>query len=140
MKTLIAFRYSDEDFEIIKPILKTVKKALTLNNIDAYCTFFSKDRDNNLKKPKDWMTHAFQIIDTCDFLFVVQHSSEKSEGMLMEVGYSIAKDRPVIVAVKDNIKGSYLSEMADYSFKWQNLTELEQNINKLGYGSIKSNT
>jgi len=34
-----------------------------------------------------------------DLLLVLQDSEERSEGMLMEVGYALAKRMPMVVAV-----------------------------------------
>lgn len=137
MKTLIAFRYSNEDITVLEPMLFSVKKALESKGVESYCTIFSKDRNDSLLKPKDWMQHAFKIIDNCDFLFVVQHSQHKSEGMLMEVGYAIAKNIPIVVAAKNSIKDSYLSDMASYTIRWNNLAVLKSSINNFDFNTFK---
>ena len=140
MKTLVSFRYSNEDIKSLEPVLSTVINSLEEKGIDAYCTFFHKDLNNSLLTPKDWMRHAFSIINNVDFLFVVQHSNNKSEGMLMEVGYSLAKHIPIVVAARHGIVDSYLSEMTEHNMQWKSLDDLNKNLSDFNFNDLKKRT
>lgn len=74
------------------------------------------------------MAHAFSIIEKSDFIFVVQASDGKSEGMLMEVGFCIARGIPVVVATKEGLGYTYLPDMARIKLKWASVNELVQMI------------
>lgn len=78
--------------------------------------------------PREIMTHALKIIDDCDFLFVLLTGPEKSEGMLMEVGYCLAKGIPVLVAVKEGVEGTYLPKMTDHVIVWADQSDLAHQI------------
>lgn len=77
------------------------------------------------------MAHAFYVIDNSDILFVIQTSEERSEGMLMEVGYSIAKKKIIIVATKSGVHNTYLPTMGTIAFEWSNLEDLSEKIGNL---------
>ena len=85
------------------------------------------------------MYHAFSIIDKSDFLFVVQTSDNKSEGMLMEVGYCIASNIPVVAATKDSVGYTYMPDMADLSLRWKDPQDLAQQIAKTNFLKLLKN-
>lgn len=73
------------------------------------------------------MQKAFREIDECDGLFVLIASSDKSEGQLMEVGYSIAKGKRIVAAVQNDAK-TYVSELADVVISWADAKDLTEKI------------
>lgn len=129
ISAFVAYRHSGEDPAELRPMLEAVCGALRTRGIDAYCTFFDEEefQDKSLG-PRAIMEHAFQMIDNRDFLFIVQTSSSKSEGMLMEVGYCWGTSKPIIVAVKDDVDGTYVPDMATASFSWSSPIDLRQSI------------
>jgi nucleoside 2-deoxyribosyltransferase len=76
--------------------------------------------------PRAAMLTAFAMIDTADGLLVLQASPRRSEGMLMEVGYAIARGKQVIVAAHSSAKPSYLPDMADIQLRWSTLDDLAE--------------
>ncbi len=77
------------------------------------------------------MRKAFTAIDDSDFLFVVITSNNKSEGMLLEIGYCLAKKKPIIVAIDETVSGTYTPELADKVISFSNLVDLATKIRKL---------
>ena len=131
-KALIAFRFSGENVSRIMPLLTTVRDSLKRNGVEAYCTLFDEDRFKDKSvKDKEIMAHAFYLIDNSDILFLVQSSEERSEGMLLEVGYSIAKGIIVVVATKSGVRNTYLPEMGTVAFEWSDPEDLSEKIDKL---------
>ncbi len=128
MKTFIAFRSTGEDPRLLEPLLAAIVEAFERRRIEAYCTFFDRDIKDKSLNARPIMEHAFEIINNADFLFVVQASDDKSEGMLIEVGYCLAKKIPIIVATKDSVNNTYLPAMASQSFKWTALEDLVKSI------------
>lgn len=127
MKTFIAYRSTGENRSSIKPVLTTIKKAFEARGIETYSTFFDEQKIKSLKT-RQIVEHTFGILDTIDFLLAVQTSDSKSEGMLMEVGYCLAKHIPIIVATKVSVKKTYLPEIASQSFNWNTLDDLAVSI------------
>lgn len=131
MKTFVAFRFTGEDPKVLEPLLTAVRDSLTNKGVEVYCTFFDEAefQDKSLTA-RQIMDHAFAIIDNTDFLFVVQTSESKSEGMLMEVGYCLAKHIPIAVANKKGITGTYVPQMADLLIEWESTEDLATKIQK----------
>lgn len=133
----IAYRHTGEKTEYLQELLSTVKDALAKAGVDAYCTFFEDaEFKNKSLEAYQIMEHAFSVIDESDMLFVIQATENKSEGMLMEVGYCIAKDIPIVVAASSKVEHSYLSEMATASFKWDDLQNLKKLIREADFSEI----
>lgn len=138
MKTFVAYRFSGEDLKTLEPLLVAVRDVLKDRGVEVYCTFFDEaEFKNKSLSARQIMDHAFGIINDIDFLFVVQMSDNKSEGMLIEVGYCIAKDIPVIVATKGSVKNTYLPYIATQSFKWRTIEDLGNYIASLRLTNVK---
>src|SRR5579871_3573922 len=98
MEAFLAYRHTGESMEDLEALLGSTRDALARAGVNAYCTFFDEaEFQSKSLGARQIMEHAFATIDTKDMLFVVQTSDNKSEGMLMEVGYCIAKGIPVVV-------------------------------------------
>ena len=98
--------------------------------VDTYCTFFSEEHFKSiLMNPRGIMEHAFELIRQKDILLVVQASSKKSEGMLLEVGkyYGV---KPIVVGTHSSVTDTYLPDMADSAFRWETQEELENGFLK----------
>jgi len=138
MKGLISYRFTGEKPEDLKNLLIPVRNKLKEVGVDAYCNLLDEDLETRSKsfQPQDYVFDAFRILDSSDMLFAVVASEYKSEGMIMEVGYSIAKGIPVIVAIKEGIADTYLPGMANLVIHWNNLEDLLNKISKVEYKSL----
>lgn len=132
MKTFIAYRFTGEDPARLEPLLKGVQDTFAQRGVEAYCTFFDEDEFKNKSfNARQIMDHAFGIIDNSDFLFVLMTSENKSEGMIMEVGYCIAKDLPVIVAIKSGVSNTYIPDMGTQKIVWTDQNDLFEKIKQI---------
>ncbi len=132
MKVFVAYKHTGENFKDLYKILSVVRDAFNSVGVSVHCAFFDKEVSDEKKlTAREKMNHAFEAIDGgCDMLFVLQASIDKSEGMILEVGYCIAKNIPVIVATKKGIGNTYLPEMGVHSFSWVSPKELGKQIRK----------
>lgn len=131
-KSFISYRHKGEDPDKLLKLLTAVRDGLSESGISAYCTFFDEDAFQEKDfGARDIMDHAFKKINTVDVLFVILTSDEKSEGMLMEIGYALAKKIPIVVAAKNTVKVSYVPEMSTYSIVWSDIDELARKIGEL---------
>ncbi len=129
MNYFIAYRHTGEEPTRLSKLLPEVKNSLEERGSKIYCTYFDENSfRSNGYKPKDIMEHAFNKIEELGALFVVQDSSQKSEGMLMEIGFCVAKKLPVVVAKRSGVDNSYLSSMASYSFEYEDVVNLKEKI------------
>ena len=140
MKTLIAYRFTGETKENLENLITPINNAFKKLGVEAYCTFFDKNlaKIESTFKPQDYTFYAFKLINNIDFLFVVLNSDEKSEGMILEIGYCIGKNIPVIVAIKDGVNKTYLPGMANLIIKWKDFQDLSNKISKIDYKNLKN--
>lgn len=132
MKTFVAYRHTGEDPKQLGQLMQSIKAGLTESGIEFYCTYFSEQNFVAEKlSASDIMYHAFEIIDKQDFLLVILNSHEKSEGMLMEVGYCIAKGIPILVAIKEGVTGTYVPQMAAKEIQYKDTGDLEKKLASL---------
>ncbi len=138
MKAFIAYRSSGEDPGVLEPLLTAVRDALSKKGIDAYCTFFNEQafKDKSLT-PRQILKHAFKVIDGSDFLFVLQSSDNKSGGMLIEIGYTLAKGIPIAAAVKNNLEFRLIANIADANLAWTDSASLVQTIQNFEFGQLR---
>jgi nucleoside 2-deoxyribosyltransferase len=122
VKAFVSYRHTGADEAEFRPQLDTVMAALREVGVEPLCTLF--DATAQQAPPEQFMREAFDMIDGCAFLFVLQSSAERSEGMLMEVGYCLAKRIPIVVASHSGITSTYVPGMAQVTFEWANLEEL----------------
>ena len=110
MKIFIGQRVTGEDLEKLKKFSIKISKILEGNGHSVYCDVINKGVES--KSPREQMDKAFREIDNSDAFLGIIKSNKKSEGMILEVGYVIAKGKRLILAVKSKIKNStYLNEM-----------------------------
>jgi|GEM_PF-937702 len=139
MKAFISYRYSNEPVERLELLLSAACNGLQDANIDQFCLFFEKKKGVIPQKSQsDMMNIAFEQITKSDFLFVLQASECHSEGVLMEVGYAIAKSIPVIVATHSSVKMTYLPDMADKKIKYINNEDLRNQIGLINFAEFES--
>lgn len=137
MKAVISYRYNGEIIDKLEALLLNVSTALKNAGVDPYCIFLGYRSKANCRKPPAEMMHiAFSNIDKTDLLFVIQTGEARSEGMLMEVGYAIAKGVCVVVATKNGVENTYLPSMANYSIIYENIEDLMLQINNINFSSL----
>ncbi|MFI5271084.1 MAG: nucleoside 2-deoxyribosyltransferase [Candidatus Saccharimonadales bacterium] len=139
MKSFLAYRSTGEDPEVIKPLLSSVREVFRNKGIDMYATFF----DDKFFLHKDFskrqiMDHALKTIEHSDFLFVLVTSDKKSEGMLMEIGFCLAKSIPIVVAIKDDVKDTYIPEIAQTYIRWSDTENLIETIKNYNFNQIEA--
>ena len=131
----VAYRHSGEDPEVLRPMLQAVVDVLGRAGVNSYCTFFEEEKfQAEGRTRREIMDHAFEMIRERDMLFVVKHSTEISEGMMMEVGMAREAGIPVVVAVQEEVKNEgYLPEMGDFAFSWTDEDDLASKIRTLPF-------
>lgn len=124
MGYFIAYRHTGADSERLEELLPAVCDAIKAKGEDVYCTYFDEDdfrRDNY--SPSEIMKHAFERIESLGNLFIVIDGQEKSEGMLLEAGYCLAKEIGFTVAKKAGVN-TYLDQLADNCFEYNDVEDL----------------
>ena len=135
MKCFLAYRASEADLQAMKKLLLAVRNTLNSIDIDTYSVLLDYTAINE-NSGREFMDCAFKEIDKSDFILVIQNFSERSEGMLMEVGYCIAKNIPIVVAKQNKVDDTYLPEMTKYNLSWNDTEDLLKKLVKFKFSKL----
>lgn len=89
MKIFVGQAVTGEDLELLNTEYTSIKSALERAGHTCYCTLLA-DRTAP-KEPGEWIHYALEQIDAADAYCAIVRSHKKSEGMLIEVGYVLAR-------------------------------------------------
>ncbi len=116
--------------EVLKKETERVASALRKSGHDAYSTM-EKEGKNTFVKKGDWLSHAFEEIDKKDIFLAIVRTEHRSEGMLMEIGYVLAKKKKLFLAINKDVKNTYLRDIADKVIEWKNFDDLIKQLSNL---------
>ncbi len=126
MKIFLSYRFTGEDPAELKESLGKILATLRVGNKhEVYCSFEDElwFREKN-RTNKEIMEHAFQKLDNSDLLLAYIKSDEKSEGMLVEIGYVVGKGKPFALALKRGVKTTSIQQMANPLIEFDTLDDL----------------
>ena len=132
MGFFVAYRHTGADPDYLNELLTTVRDAFSDGGHEIYCTFFDTENVRNKGlTPRKTMEHAFFRIEEIGKLFVLIDGPEKSDGQIMEVGFCLAKGIPFVVAKRNSVNNTYIDQMTDNSFGYDDLEGLKAGIKEL---------
>lgn len=112
MKIFVSFRYTGETYESLVEFFKPVCEELERAGHKVFCSLWKEEVYKQQKlSPKEILFDNFKEMGTCDVLLAIVRSSDRSEGMLMEVGYALANKKPVYAAVHSDVT-TYISDVS----------------------------
>ena len=133
-KIFISYRITGEDREELKTTMQRICQSIETVGFDCFYSFQKDDffQENNFTK-KQILEYAPKEIDKADCVLVVVKSQEKSEGMLLEIGYALAKNKKIVLAIKKDIQTVFLCEMASSIIEFENLDDLNARLSVLSF-------
>jgi len=130
MKIHIAYKFTGEDRKKLEKDMKKICSILRNKGHEVFCTLF----DNNLPKlKKELFNNAFNKIDNSEVVLVLIKSEDKSEGLLMEVGYSIANKKRIVLAIKDAVKNTHLRDLIDEVIEFKDIEDLANKLEEFEF-------
>lgn len=123
MKLFIAHKVSGEDYAKLKRDVIKVCTALREVGHKCYCSFLDgKMRKEANKKIK--IENALSKINESDGILAIVKSDEKSEGMLIEVGYAKAKGKKIVLLINKDINDNYIGAIATKIIEFDELNDV----------------
>jgi len=125
MNIQLAYRVTGEKIESLHIMLKKIKAILESNNHNLWIP------ELDPKKPsvkKELLNKTLNKIMDCDAILAIVKSEEKSEGMLLEIGYAIGKNKKVFLLIKENIKNTYLLEVSNKIITFKDEKDLYEKV------------
>lgn len=143
MRAFLAYRHTGEEARQIDGLLAPVKSALAARDIHAYSTYFDvrggkATAAGPVAQSSAFMQEAFRMMAESDLVLVLQASELRSEGMLMEVGYALAKGLPVVVATQQQVANTYLPDMAHASLRWADVADLVAQLTEFDFEGLRA--
>ncbi len=131
MGYFVAYRHTGADPEYLDELLPVIRDSFAECGEETYCTYFDeKQFKTDGLNPRQIMDHAFAKIVEIGGLFVLIDGQEKSEGQLLEIGFCIAKAIPFVVAKRNSVTNTYIDQMTDNSFGYNDIDDLKAGIRK----------
>lgn len=131
-KIFISYRYTGEDPEELMKIIPLIHDAIEEAGHNHYSTIFDEEQFANEKwSGKQIMKKAFKEIDESQLVLFFVKSEDISQGMLVELGYSLAKNKRLVLAIKKDIKESIFRRQIDEVIEFKDLSDLKEKLLKL---------
>ncbi len=132
MKFFISYKFAGEDTKELEVILTKISNVLKEKGWDSYSAF----SDENLFTKRNFtlkqiLHHALKELDNSDYLLVFIRSPERTEGMLMEIGYALAKKKKILLAIKEGIRMPFVEDIADKKIEFNNEEDFLYKLRKL---------
>jgi nucleoside 2-deoxyribosyltransferase len=121
MKIQLAYKFTGEDKQEVIYLLEKIQETLKNSGYEVYVPLFDKPLPES---KKELFKRTLDKIDKQDILLTILLSEDKSEGMLLEVGYCLAKQKEFILAVNKDIKNTHLRDLADEVIGFSDLEDL----------------
>ncbi len=124
-KVFISYKFTGEDVNQLMENMGKIIQSFRSKGLDVFCSIEHEEhyQKNKFDVPK-MMTHALAELDSSDVVFVYNNSDQRSEGMLIEIGYAVAKGKPVILAAKRGISVNSSKGVASSFIEFETLEDL----------------
>jgi len=132
MKIALSYKFTGENYNELKKFLDSVCNSLKKAGHEPWGTYTKKEEFDKNKTPlKEIMLTALNFIDNSDCHLAIINSKEKSEGMLLEIGYSYAKKKRIIVAIKKGIKTTWIRKLIKEVIEFSDINDLSKKLEKI---------
>ena len=131
-KVFVSYRFTGENLGELKKTILLVHDSLKKGGYAYYSTIFDIDQFKNENwSGKKIMQKAFKEIDNSDFVLFFVKSPEVSQGMLLELGYCLAKHKKLVLVIKENIKESIFRRHIEKVIEFKTIEELNKTLSDL---------
>lgn len=118
------------DVKTLQGEMEKIYSTLKKKGFSVYSTL-EEEGKNKFKKAGDWVVHGFKKIDNHDIFLAIVRTEHRSEGLLIEVGYALSKKKKFILAIKKEVKNTYLRDFASQVIEFGDFDDLINKLSKL---------
>lgn len=128
-RVFISYRFTGENKTKLKSTLVRIHEAFEKAGYSHYSTVNDSDQFADEKwSGKKIMKKAFKEIDSSDLVLFFVKSPKISQGMLVELGYVLAKNKKSILAIKKEIDKSIFRRQLDRVIEFEDINDLISKI------------
>lgn len=134
MKFYLAYKFLGQDKNELRSFLEEISTVIHNLGHDSFCHFRDiqkwrgTDKEDN---PSQIIFEAFKEVEKSDAVLAFVEINEKSEGMLLEIGYAKALNKKIILAIKKSLDKDFLRfvrGIADLVIEYESLTDLKKQL------------
>lgn len=104
MKVFISYRFTGEFPEFLHSVIDPIVAKLAELGHSSYCTLYdSLQFEEERWSGKAIMTKAFAELDSSDVVLFLVWNEDISEGLILELGYAIAKGKRIALIAKEDV-------------------------------------
>jgi len=132
MKIYLAYKFTGEKRTVLKSDLNAIIRTLESAGHTVFCAFQQETLfQQHHYSAKQIMDSSLPHLRAADILLAYIKSPEKSEGMLLEIGYAYALKKPIYVALKQGIVTHFITAMAAQVIKFTSHKNLQTQLSSL---------
>ena len=127
-KIFCSYAFTGEDKLKVEARMRRVVDLLEGCGHEVYCNLFDGATES-YGSPRQFLRRAIDQMNECDKILVIQTSPRRSEGMLIEIGVAMARDKSILLAQHQSAASkSYLPDLARQTQTWHSESELDTAI------------
>mgnify|MGYP003584544620 CR=1 FL=1 len=133
MRYFISYRHNGADPARLHDLQHAIKNTLDAKGDTFYSTYFRQQEYANkqLKDDASVLRHALHRIVDYDTVLAVVDSAELSTGMLIEFGYCVAIEKPILLFIQKDITAPYSFALANKTIQYTDLNDLQNKLRLL---------
>jgi nucleoside 2-deoxyribosyltransferase len=133
-KVFISYRFTGENRVKLKKTISQIHDSIEEAGHGHYSTIFDSEQFANEKwSGKQIMDKAFAEIDDSDLILFFVKSHEISQGMLVELGYALAKKKKIMLAIQKDVQDIIFRRQIKETIEFKNLEDLKEKLCKLKF-------
>jgi nucleoside 2-deoxyribosyltransferase len=132
MKVFLSYKFTGENKNDLVSYITKVEDAFKLRNVNVYSTIHDSDQFANENwSGKQILNKAFKEIDSSEILLFIVRKEEISQGMLVELGYSLHTDKRLVLFINKNIGPSIYKRQIEEQYEFTDIESLLRIISEL---------
>lgn len=133
MNIFLSFRYTGETIERLQEVFYPVRDALQRMGHEVYLSLDDLETWCNEAMPmREKFARTFAKLSAADVLLVIVRSADRSEGMLMEVGYALGQQKEIILVLQEGVE-TYVREVATKTILFKDFDSLLHAVRGIGF-------
>ena len=131
-KIFISYRFTGVPEEQLHQLLDPIMGSLRNLGYDPYCNLYDLNYyEENSMDTREIMLHCFEKLEELDnsgFHLLIFDTPELSQGMMIEMGYSLKKGTKTVVLYREGLSLGTTTSLANQSLSYTDLVDLKQKL------------
>lgn len=124
-KVFVSYKFTGEALSELEKNMGMIIAALREKGYQVFCNIESEAKYRKDKfTSQQIMADALENLEKSEVVFVFNNSDSRSEGMLIEIGYAVAKQIPIILAARKGISVNSSKSVSSKVIEFESMDDL----------------